>query len=291
MANSRQRQARFSAVGNRDGLVNRVVKAIEGQILNGRLVVGTRLPSEQEFSETLVVGRPLVREAVRILTARGLLETRHGVGATVRSVGCNEIAVLTLFLRTRGQTVDIAHLHQVRSILEVESAGLAAEKGTKEDIQELAAIYAQMGAAAADSEEFALTDYQFHRRLSEMTHNPLLSLPLDTVHEMMAEVRALIGNEQGAVRMRDADSPVNHGICRRQRRARRSPGNARASGDRHEHSSRTDREVEDMRTIDEFNRFRRGSETGALFPLGPRPSSERMHPDESREDWLTAKAK
>src|ERR1035438_10043195 len=69
---------RFRSVGRKDGLVIRVVGAIEGQILDGRLAVGTRLPPEREFSESLGVSRPVVREAVRVLVTKGLLETRHG---------------------------------------------------------------------------------------------------------------------------------------------------------------------------------------------------------------------
>lgn len=194
----KKKKLRFAAVGNRDGLVDRVVHAIEAQILDGRLAVGTRLPSEREFSEVLGVSRPVVREAVRILTARGQLATQHGVGTTVRSIGCTEIAKpVTLFLRSRGETIDIKHLHQVRSILEVEGAGLAAEHRTEADVQRLTAICACMEEESGDPAKFALRDHEFHQILSESAHNPLLSVLLDTVHEMMAEVRRLVSNAPG----------------------------------------------------------------------------------------------
>lgn len=194
----RKKKLRFSSIGNRDGLVDRVVHAIEAQILDGRLAVGTKLPPERIFSEVLGVSRPVVREAVRILTARGQLQTQHGVGTTVRSIGCTEIVKpVTLFLRSRGESIDIKHLHQVRSILEVEGAGLAAEHRTSDDIERLMTICASMEAEAADPAKFSFHDYEFHRSLSEAAHNPLLSLLLDTVHEMMAEVRTLISNAPG----------------------------------------------------------------------------------------------
>ncbi|MES2391593.1 MAG: FadR/GntR family transcriptional regulator [Acidobacteriota bacterium] len=197
-ASSKRKKIRFAVVGNRDGLVDRVVQAIEAQIQTGRLTVGMKLPPEREFSETLGVSRPVVREAVRILTTRGQLKTQHGVGTTVSSVGCNEIVKpLTLFLRTRGEVVNIKHLHQVRSILEVESAGLAAEQRTQDDIGKLTAICNSMEEHANDPANFSFLDYEYHRWLSEMTHNPLLCLLLDTVHEMMAEVRSLISVRQG----------------------------------------------------------------------------------------------
>jgi len=84
-------KARFKVIGRKDGLVDQVVQAIEAQILSGRLTVGSRLPAEREFSERLRVSRPVVREAVRILTTRGLLDTRHGIGTTVREVSRDEI--------------------------------------------------------------------------------------------------------------------------------------------------------------------------------------------------------
>src|SRR5438067_1079805 len=138
-------KARFKVIGHKDGLVDRVVQAIEAHILGGRLAVGTRLPPEREFSEDLGVSRPVVREAVRILTTRGLLETRHGIGTTVRAVSRAEVVKpLALFLRTRGEEISIQHLHQVRSILEVENAALAAAHGTPDDLEDLRRICREM---------------------------------------------------------------------------------------------------------------------------------------------------
>jgi GntR family transcriptional repressor for pyruvate dehydrogenase complex len=195
---TRKPKSRFKVIGRKDGLVDRVVQAIEEQVLGGRLAVGTRLPPEREFSGQLGVSRPVVREAVRILTTRGLLETRHGIGTTVRAISrADVVKPLTLFLRSRGQEVSIGHLHQVRSILEVENAGLAAQQGTAEDVQDLTRICAEMEAAAHDPAQFAVKDSEFHRRLSQTTHNPLMILLLDSIHDMMAEVRALVGNERG----------------------------------------------------------------------------------------------
>ena len=195
---TRGAKSRFKVIGRKDGLVDRVVHAIEEQILTGRLAIGTRLPPEREFSEQLCVSRPVVREAVRILTTRGLLETRHGIGTTVRAVSRAEVVEpLTLFLRRSGQDISIQQLHQVRSILEVENAALAADQRTEDDVQDLTRICQEMEASVADPAQFALKDSEFHRRLSETTHNPLMILLLDSIRDMLAEVRALVGNRQG----------------------------------------------------------------------------------------------
>jgi GntR family transcriptional repressor for pyruvate dehydrogenase complex len=190
------RKPRFRTIGRKDGLVARVVQAVEGQILDGRLPVGTRLPPEREFAESLAVSRPVVREAVGILVTKGLLETRHGIGTTVRAVTHDEVTrPLTLFLRTCGQEVNLEHLHQVRSILEVENAGLAAEQRTEEDISDLVRICEEMKLAAHDLEQFASKDSEFHRRLIQTTHNPLMILLLDSIQKMTAEVRTLVGRQ------------------------------------------------------------------------------------------------
>lgn len=195
---TRGAKSRFKVIGRKDGLVDRVVSAIQEQIVTGRLAVGTRLPPEREFSEQLCVSRPVVREAVRILTTRGLLETRHGIGTTVRAVSRAEVVKpLRLLLSTCGHEISIQHLHQVRSILEVENAALAADQRTEDDLRDLTRICEEMEASAADPAQFALKDSEFHRRLSETTHNPLMILLLDSIRDMLAEVRAMVGNQQG----------------------------------------------------------------------------------------------
>ena len=104
-ANRKAPKARFRVLGRKDGLVDRVVGEIERQILEGSMDVGTRLPPEREFSERLGVSRTVVREAVCILVTKGLLETRHGIGTTVRAVTREEVVKpLTLFLRTCGDS-------------------------------------------------------------------------------------------------------------------------------------------------------------------------------------------
>jgi GntR family transcriptional repressor for pyruvate dehydrogenase complex len=194
----KKRKPYFKVIGRKDGLVDQVVQAIEAQILSGRLAVGARLPPEREFSEHLQVSRPVVREAVRILVTRGLLDTKHGIGTTVRAPSRDEVVKpLALFLRIRGEEISIQHLHQVRSILEVENAALASEHGTVEDVEDLRRICREMQAAATEPAEFSIKDSEFHRRLSETTHNPLLILLLASIHDMMREVRHLVANHSG----------------------------------------------------------------------------------------------
>ena len=194
------RKVRFGTIGNKSALVDRVVHARQDQILSERLAVGTRLPPEREFAESLGVSRGVVREAVRVLASSGLLETSHGIGTTVRALSREEVVKpLNLFLRSWGRDVSLNHLHQVRSLLEVENIGLAAEQASKDDIQDLRRIVGEMEAVKEDPVLFAVKDSDFHRRLAQTTHNPLLTLLLDSINDLMVEIRELVATERGLV--------------------------------------------------------------------------------------------
>src|SRR6267154_317655 len=191
---------RFGSVGNTGALVDRVVQKIQEQILSGRLAVGTKLPPERELAERLGVSRTVLREAVRVLSAKGLLETCHGVGTTVRALTREEmLEPLNLFLRSWGRDVSLNHLHQVRSLLEVENIGLAAEQASEEDIRDLRRILEEMEAAKEDPLLFAAKDSDFHTRLAQTAHNPLLTLLLDSIHDLMVGIRELVAHESGLV--------------------------------------------------------------------------------------------
>ena len=191
---------RFAAVGNKSDLVDRVVRSIQDQILSERLPVGTKLPPERAFAERLGVSRTVIREAMRVLAAKGLLETSHGVGTTVRALTREEaVKPLNLFLRSMGQNISLNHLYQVRSLIEVENTRVAVEQASEKDIEDLQRILTEMDAAKDDSELFAAKDTEFHRRLAETTHNPLLMLLLDSIEDLMVEVRKLVAKESGLV--------------------------------------------------------------------------------------------
>jgi GntR family transcriptional repressor for pyruvate dehydrogenase complex len=193
-----QDQSLFQNVGVKGGLVDRVVEEIQRVIVNGRLEPGMRLPSERELTYELGVSRTVIREAVRILMAKGLLETRPGVGTIVRQVGRDQIVQpLSLLLQSQEGGISIHHLHQVRQILEVEIAGLAALQATDEDIAGLKEIMVDIQRAADLPELFADVDADFHQALAATTHNPLLILLLDSIRDVMQEMRLRVTRHPG----------------------------------------------------------------------------------------------
>lgn len=178
----------FRAVGNKERLVDRVVTEIQNLIVAGQLEPEVKLPPERELAEHLGVSRTVVREAVRILVARGLLETRPGVGTTVSQVGKDQfIQPLHLLLQSSSKDISFEHLYQVRLALEVAIAGLAATQANQAELDRLDEILAGMTAAADDPDLLAIRDAEFHRTLAQFTHNPLLIVLLDSIRDLLQD--------------------------------------------------------------------------------------------------------
>lgn len=178
----------FEQVSREPRLSDKVAEMMLETILSNRLNVGDRLPSERELGEQFGVSRTVVREAVRALVAKGVIEVRSGSGLRVAAV--NSAAVresMSLFLR--GGEIDFEKVHEVRSLLEVHIAGLAAERATSEDVAKLREIHAQMVRDADDVESAAQDDLEFHRRIALSTHNELFLVLMDSVGSALIDIR------------------------------------------------------------------------------------------------------
>ncbi|HZY41496.1 MAG TPA: FadR/GntR family transcriptional regulator [Anaerolineae bacterium] len=178
----------FRTVGSKGRLVDRVVNDLQRLIVDGDLELGMKLPPERELAEQLGVSRTVVREAVHILVTRGLLATTHGVGTMVQEMTHDHVSdSLSRLLRSRCVSLD--KLREVRSILEVEMARLAALQATADDTARLQRILIEMDAAKDDAAAFVKGDAEFHTALAETTHNPLFVVLLGSIRDLMYEVR------------------------------------------------------------------------------------------------------
>ncbi len=181
----------FQNIGAKTNLVDQVVENIQTLIVEGRLAAGERLPPEREFADQIGVSRTVLREAVRILSTKGLLETRHGVGTVVRPVTNDQLlAPLSLLLQTH--TLSVEDLHQVRSILEVGAVRLAAHKAQPQDLAALHTILAQMAGAQEETVLFVALDDEYHNALVCAAHNPLLVFLSGSLATIMHEVRVQV---------------------------------------------------------------------------------------------------
>jgi GntR family transcriptional regulator, transcriptional repressor for pyruvate dehydrogenase complex len=180
--------ALFEQVEREPRLSDKVADVMLQTILSERLQVGDRLPSERELGEQFGVSRTVVREAVRALVAKGVIEVRSGSGLRVAAVDATAVTEsMSLFFR--GGTLDFEKVHEVRALLEVHIAGLAAERATSADLARLREVHERMEREAGDVESAARDDLEFHRAIASATQNDLYLLLLDSIGSTLIDIR------------------------------------------------------------------------------------------------------
>ncbi len=165
-----------------------IVRQVKQMIAEGKLRSGDRLPPERELAEKFVVSRASVREALRALESRGLLEIRAGEGTFVREVSV-EALVEPLALVMTSQRAAIAELFEARRLLEPALAGLAAERATAEEVQEMERILeAQAGAVAAGKTGLD-QDAAFHAAIGAAAHNRAITRIAHAIMDVLTQSR------------------------------------------------------------------------------------------------------
>jgi GntR family transcriptional regulator, transcriptional repressor for pyruvate dehydrogenase complex len=179
----------FAPIVRSPRLSDKVAAQLLASIKSGQLTAGSRLPSERELGEQFGVSRTVIREAISSLAARGVIEVRSGSGVHVAAVNAAQVSEqMSLFLRGRG-LIEYAKIHEVRTTLEIRTARLAAERATDEDIRELRESCDRMEALGTDVEKASLEDVEFHRILARATQNELFLVMLDSIGDVLLEIR------------------------------------------------------------------------------------------------------
>lgn len=178
----------FQQVPREPRLSDKVAEMMLETILSRKLQVGDRLPSERELGEQFNVSRTVVREAVRALVAKGVIEVRSGSGLRVAAVDAAAVSE-SMSLYLRGATLDFEKVHEVRALLEVHIAGVAAERATDEDIARLRDVHQRMQQEAGDVESAARDDLEFHRTIARATQNDLYLLLMDSIGSALIDIR------------------------------------------------------------------------------------------------------
>lgn len=145
---------------------------LEQQILAGDLPAGSKLPSERQLTEQFGVSRPIVREALRMLAERSLVEIRPGRGTYVRGMRATDAAGVLDSLYRRSQATP-RDLVEARSMLECTAAALAAERATPHDQERIDAALARFDRATSVVER-ARYDLVFHLAVAQAAHNPVV---------------------------------------------------------------------------------------------------------------------
>jgi GntR family transcriptional regulator, transcriptional repressor for pyruvate dehydrogenase complex len=160
-------------------LYERVVEKVLELISSGAWKPGFRLPPEQKLSEAFGVSRTVVREAVKALEARGVLESATGSGVSVRAADFNMLSrSFQTYIQLSNQDDFEIRLNEVRRVLEVEMVALAANRATPEQKAQLRQICEQMRAGDKNAQQMAELDFRLHMTMAEATQNELFKVLL-----------------------------------------------------------------------------------------------------------------
>src|SRR5919201_4065101 len=160
----------------RRGLHGAVVHEIGVRIVNGELKPGDPLPDNGLVDEP-AVSRTVVREAIKVLAAKGLVESRPKIGTRVRprrDWNLLDPDVLAWQIEAGPDAEFLGQALELRRMIEPEAARLAAERATEEQIAALYEAYEEMAAAGDDLDAFMEPDLRFHTVLLEACNNELL---------------------------------------------------------------------------------------------------------------------
>jgi GntR family transcriptional regulator, transcriptional repressor for pyruvate dehydrogenase complex len=201
-------------------LYEQIVQQIEDSILKGTLKAGDQLPSERDLALKFGVSRTAVREAVKALHEKGLVEAYSGRGTFITN-GTSQAVTQSINLMMRIDQIEGSeNLAQVRQILEPEIAAMAATKIQEPQLALMREAFATMNNALKDPDAYIEADLDFHLALAEAAENPLILSLLDSIVGLLREQRLKIffhesGPERGqfhharilaAIEKRDPDA-------------------------------------------------------------------------------------
>lgn len=182
----------FAGVSREPKLSDKVAELLTDAIVTRKIRPGEKLPSERDLGDEFKVSRTVVREAVRSLAARGLVRVTSGRGVEVNEFSGSGVADSMRLLVRGHEGLNYEKVHEVRTALEVQTAGLAAERATPEAAARLRKLCDDYE-DSLKKRDFATAselDFQFHRELVRATDNELLLAMLDSIADVLREVRA-----------------------------------------------------------------------------------------------------
>lgn len=201
----------------KERISRQVFDQLKEQIFRGVWPSGSKLPSENELAKQLHVSRISVRAALQMLSALGIIETRHGEGTYVRELS-GDLYFNVLFSQLALSKTNVFEVLEYRKIMDPGAVKLATERATAEDLKELENVYLQMEENTSDYRTFAHADMEFHLTLAKATKNPIFvkvnSIIRDILDASMEGIVRALGIKDGlyyhraileAIRARDAN--------------------------------------------------------------------------------------
>jgi DNA-binding FadR family transcriptional regulator len=186
-----------AAGGSTETLVEAVSDYLMDAVIRGELRPGSKLPSERKLGSIFGAGRSAIREVLKVLSALGIITILPGHGSFIASenAGFHHLPLSWTFLIGESR---LEHIIDLRNVLEVESARLAAEKADAVSLDKLARIYGKMIRAfeEANFKDFLDLDIDFHLAIAACSQNPI-------IYELLATSRKLLSyiSQSGMVTM------------------------------------------------------------------------------------------
>ena len=165
--------------------------ALAGRIRSGDLAPGARLPTEKDLCAEFGVSRPMVREAVARLKADGLVISRQGAGVFVADTPSRLAFDVPADQDRRGARERLAHIFELRTLVEIGVAELAARRRRPKDLKAMAAALGRMAGAVAAHDDGGRDDDAFHGAVAAATGNPMMRDLVGFLSKQFSESRRL----------------------------------------------------------------------------------------------------
>src|SRR5262245_22362242 len=165
-----------------------IVRQVKALIADGRLTSGDRLPPERELAERFRVSRTSVREALRSLQSRGLIEIRAGEGAFVRDISV-EALIEPLALVILPHREAVGELFEARRLLEPAIAALAARRATREELGEMERILDDQAKEVSMGRTGVVQDTALHAAIANSAHNRAITRLVRAIIDLLSQSR------------------------------------------------------------------------------------------------------
>lgn len=176
----------FVKIQPTEPLSHRVENQIREAIKNKIFKPGDKLPGEVELGEQFGVSRTAIREALRMLVGRGLINIRKGSGIYVSEIDpSNVVEPFYQLLDMKCGKAGLLHLIRIRLFMEPEIAKSAALHRTEEDLDYLKENFIKFKDSENNPDEMVDIDIQFHRRISEATNNPIIPIIMEPIFQLL----------------------------------------------------------------------------------------------------------
>jgi DNA-binding FadR family transcriptional regulator len=179
---------------NTESLPRQVARALVASILLGHFRPGEPLPASGDLAREFGVSRPVVREALKIVSTLGMVESRQGRFSRVSERGSwNDLSAELLSTRLETGAIGdiIGDVLELRRLIETEAASLAAQRATEADLAAMRGLLEALSGSVGDPEAYTVHDVAFHDAILRATHNRLLLQLIERMREVLLFARTI----------------------------------------------------------------------------------------------------